>query len=47
MSNLCDLFFIFIFIFIIINRMNIDTLILMLIFCTIFFLGNNVDEEGE
>ena len=32
MSYLCDLFFIFIFIFIMINRMNTDTLVLLLIF---------------
>ena len=32
MSYLCDLFLIFIFIFIMINRMNTDTLVLLLIF---------------
>ena len=32
MSCLCDTFFIFIFIFIMINRMNADTLVLLLIF---------------
>ena len=32
MSYQCDLCFIFIFIFIVVNRMNVDTLVLLLIF---------------
>ena len=49
MSKQCDPFFIFIFIFIMINRMNTDTLALLLIFqnMSYFSLDDNVDEECE
>ena len=47
MLYLCDLFFIFIFIFFIINRMNIDTLVLLLIFQNKYVLSFLDDKVGE